>query len=319
MSRKPRIHKPAGFYHVMLRGNNGQDIFFTESDRYRFCLFLQEGTLRFGHYIHAFCLMTNHVHLVIQPGITPLSQIVKRLASCYAMYINRVHARIGHLFQGRFKAILVDDSKYLAELIRYIHLNPVRAGMVKAPEGYLWSSHQTYLGLNHIPWLTQETLMKKFDNSATHSARKCYLAFINEGIGLPIPKEVYLGFYRGAIVGDNKFSDEIAKAVRLSEKQNSQLTTIDILNQVASLLEISVAAMQSRAKQSRLAQGRGIAALITKEHPGLTIQALANELNKDPDALSKSAIAVETMAIQDEKLKEAIDKIRQQLAKVSQD
>ena len=119
MSRKPRIHRPGAFYHVMLRGNNGQDIFFSDGDRSRFCLLLQQGIERFKYRIHGFCLMRNHVHLVIQAGALPLSPIMQHLASCYARYINHSQQRIGHLFQGRFRAILVDAEslKELADML----------------------------------------------------------------------------------------------------------------------------------------------------------------------------------------------------------
>ena len=125
--RKPRIHRPTFFYHVILRGNNGQQIFFSDIDRCRLCFIIQQGVERFDHRIHGFCFMSNHIHLIIQTGNVQLSKIMHHLGSRYARYINRTHKRIGHLFQGRFKAILVDEDNYLSELVRYVHLNPVRA------------------------------------------------------------------------------------------------------------------------------------------------------------------------------------------------
>ena len=151
MARKPRIHLPGGFYHVILRGNSGQPVFFTDEDCCRFYLLLQEGTCRFGYRIHAFFLMTNHIHLVIQVGAIPLSRGMQNLSFRYARWINWRKKRTGHLFQGRYKAVLVDGDSYLLELIRYIHLNPVRAGMVTDPEEYLLSGHRAYLGIENLP------------------------------------------------------------------------------------------------------------------------------------------------------------------------
>jgi putative transposase len=145
--RKPRIHQRGSFYHVILRGNNGQDVFFSDKDRCRLCLIIQQGIERFGHRIHGFCFMNNHIHLIIQTEIISLSIIMHHLGSSYARYINHTYKRIGHLFQGRYKAILVAANNYLSELIRYVHLNPVRAGIVSLPENYSWSGHLTYLGL----------------------------------------------------------------------------------------------------------------------------------------------------------------------------
>jgi putative transposase len=146
MARKPRIHLSGGFYHIILRGNGGQDIFLSDADRYRFLLLLQEGTCRFGYRVHAFCLMTNHLHLVLQAGNIPLSRGLQNLSFRYTRWVNGREKRTGHLFQGRYKAVLIDGDSYLLELVRYIHLNPLRAGMVQNPEEYPWTSHPAYLG-----------------------------------------------------------------------------------------------------------------------------------------------------------------------------
>jgi REP element-mobilizing transposase RayT len=137
MARKPRVYFPGALYHVILRGNGGQTIFFDDKDRTRFCFLVQEGIERFGHRIHAFCLMSNHVHLAIQVGEVSLSRILQNLSFRYTRWVNGRQSRTGHLFQGRYKAVLVDADIYLQVLTRYIHLNPVRAGIVKEPEAYL--------------------------------------------------------------------------------------------------------------------------------------------------------------------------------------
>jgi REP element-mobilizing transposase RayT len=140
----------------MLRGNGGQEIFFSQEDRFRFYLLVQEGIERYGHKVHAFCLMTTHVHLAIQVGEFGLPRIIQNLAFRYTRWGNWRQSRTGHLFQGRYKAVLVEADTYLLELTRYIHLNPVRSGIVRIPEDYPWSGHRTYLGLETIPWLTTE-------------------------------------------------------------------------------------------------------------------------------------------------------------------
>jgi len=142
MARKPRVHLPGALYHVILRGNGNQAIFFDEKDRNRFYSLIQEGIERFGHRIHAFCLMSNHVHIAIQVAEVSLSRILQNLSFRYTRWINWRLGRSGHLFQGRYKAVLVDGDIYLKEMTRYIHLNPVRARMVKEPKDYLWSGHR---------------------------------------------------------------------------------------------------------------------------------------------------------------------------------
>lgn len=162
MARRPRLHVPGGAYHVMLRGNGGQDVFFTDQDRLYFYDLVAEGVARFGHRIHGFCLMSNHVHLVVQVAETPLAKIVQNLSFRYTRWINRQQRKAGHLFQGRYKAILVDVDAYLLGLVRYLHLNPVRAGMVEQPEAYRWSGHRSYLGMEALPWLSTEWVLGQF-------------------------------------------------------------------------------------------------------------------------------------------------------------
>jgi len=111
MARRLRYHLPGGTYHVMLRGNDGQDIFFNDRDRSKMCLLIQEGVERFGHRVLAFCFMSNHVHLAIQVGQINLSRIMQNLSFRYTRHINWERKRIGHLFQGRFKSILVDSNR----------------------------------------------------------------------------------------------------------------------------------------------------------------------------------------------------------------
>ena len=180
MARKPRVHYPAALYHVILRGNGGQEIFFGQEDRFRFYLLLQEGIERYGHQVHAFCLMTNHVHLAIQVGEVGLPRIIQNLAFRYTRWVNWRRNRTGHLFQGRYKAVLIDADSYLLELSRYIHLNPVRSGMVRRPEDYPWSGHRAYLGLETIPWLTTDWVLSMFSNRRDR-ARRVYRRFVEEG------------------------------------------------------------------------------------------------------------------------------------------
>ncbi len=164
MARKPRIHLPGGFYHVVLRGNGGQDIFFSAEDRNHFFLLMQRGISRYGHRVHGFCCMTNHVHLLIQVADEPLSKIMQNLSFRYTRWINKHQKRMCHLFQGRFKAILIDADEHLLELIRYIHLNPVRAGLVKQVDDYVWSSHHAYMGKETLPWLTTDWVYGYFSH-----------------------------------------------------------------------------------------------------------------------------------------------------------
>lgn len=162
MARPLRLHVQGGFYHVTLRGNHRQPIFFADADRDLLESILAETLDKVAARIHAYCWMTNHLHLLIQIADVPLSRFVLRLASRYARAVQASLMTTGHLFERRYHAVLVDADNYLLALIRYIHLNPVRAGLASNPAAYRWSSHRAYLGELRRPWLTTSFALRMF-------------------------------------------------------------------------------------------------------------------------------------------------------------
>jgi putative transposase len=146
MAGKPRIHFPGALYHVITRGNRRQGIFLDEKDLQRFLTYLSDCKSKFPFHLYAYALMENHLHLLIEVEEIPLGSIMQSLLFGYTRYFNRRYGQVGHLFQGRYKAILCDKDPYLLELVRYIHLNPVRAKILKRPEEYVWTGHLSYLG-----------------------------------------------------------------------------------------------------------------------------------------------------------------------------
>jgi REP element-mobilizing transposase RayT len=156
MPRKPRIHVPGAFYHVTMRGNHRQDIFFSEDDRRMLSSIAAEVTERYGARVHAYCWMTNHIHIAIQVGDIPLGRVMLVIGSRYARQVQARFKTTGHLFECRYFAVLVDADEYLLQLIRYIHLNPVDVRMAATPDDYLWSSHHVYRGLRDEKWVTTD-------------------------------------------------------------------------------------------------------------------------------------------------------------------
>lgn len=143
-------------YHVTLRGNHRQDIFFTPDDRSLLTYIIRDILVDCGAQLHAYCYMTNHIHALLQVSDTPLSKIMLLIAGRYARRVQRRLDTTGHLFEKRYHAILIDADEYLLALLRYIHLNPVRASLVSSPDEYPWSSHHAYLGTRYEPWVTTE-------------------------------------------------------------------------------------------------------------------------------------------------------------------
>lgn len=198
MSRPLRLEFPGALYHVTSRGNARQDIVADDVDRTQLLASLGHVVARYGWLCHAYCLMDNHYHLLVETPKPNLSQGMRQLNGVYTQAYNRRHRRVGHLFQGRFKAILVEKEAHLLELCRYVVLNPVRAKVVTHPRRWAWSSYRATAG--ETPgsgWLTTEWVLGQF-GQRLRVAQEKYRAFVAEGIGGPRPWEhvrgqIYLG------------------------------------------------------------------------------------------------------------------------------
>jgi REP element-mobilizing transposase RayT len=179
MARPLRITFPGAFYHVTSRGNERKAVFKSIRDRKKFLEYLDSATQRYDALIHAYCMMDNHYHLLLETPSGNLSQIMRHINGAYTTYFNVRRGRSGHLFQGRYKAILVDIDEYAKELSRYIHLNPVRAKIVETPEEYDWSSYQFYIGKQEpARWLYRDFILGYFGKKIA-SAQKGYQKFVN--------------------------------------------------------------------------------------------------------------------------------------------
>ena len=187
MARPLRLEFPGAIYHVTTRGNARAAIFLDDEDRQCFMDVLGECIERFHWLCHAYCLMDNHYHLLIETPEGNLSFGMRQLNGIYTQRFNPRHGRIGHVFQGRFKAILVERESYLLELCRYVVLNPVRAGMVANAAQYPWSSYPAMTGATPTPeWLYTDWLLSQFANDRA-TARRKYAQFVSEGIGAASP------------------------------------------------------------------------------------------------------------------------------------
>ena len=166
MARPLRIEYPNAWYHVMNRGRRGEDIFADQKDYDVFLAILQESAQMFGVRIAAYCLMSNHYHLLLQTPSGNLSRVMRHVNGVYTQRYNRRRTIDGQLFRGRYKSILVEEDTYLLELLRYIHRNPVRAGICQAVEDYRWSSHRGYLSAaKKWDWLDKQALLGMFPSS----------------------------------------------------------------------------------------------------------------------------------------------------------
>lgn len=211
MARPLRLEFPGALYHVTARGNARQAIFLDDEDRHRFLAVLRQVVSRCHLVLHAYCLMENHFHLLVETPEANLSQAMRQLNGVYTQAFNRCHDRVGHVLQGRFKAIVVDRDSYLLELCRYVVLNPVRAKITRKPETYPWSSCRATAGLAPVPpALTVDWVLRQFGRQR-EAAQRQYRAFVAEGIGQEAPWAQVQG---QVLLGSERFVARLTPGLR---------------------------------------------------------------------------------------------------------
>jgi putative transposase len=198
MVRPLRIEFSGALYHVTSRGDGRENIYLDDEDRQRFLSVLAHVCERFNWAVHAYCLMDNHYHLLIETADGNLSQGMRQLNGVYTQSFNRYYNRVGHVFQGRYRAVLVQKESYLLELSRYVVLNPVRAEMVRSAKDWPWSSYRDTAGLRGKPeWLCIDWLLSAFGRNK-RQAMEAYRDFVRQGKGQLSPwqnikNQIYLG------------------------------------------------------------------------------------------------------------------------------
>jgi hypothetical protein len=228
--------------------------------------------------------MTNHIHLALQVGEIPLSRGMQNLSFRYTRWLNWREKRTGHLFQGRYKAVLVDGDSYLLELARYIHFNPVRAGMVTKPDEYRWSGHRAYLGKEILPWLTIDWTLAQFGRSAA-KARAAYLAFVLEGTGEEHRPEFHGAGADSRLLGNDSFMD---KCLSGSGGMVRRLTSQQIADKVCRAYNIELSVLQAKSQQRIASEARAVAGWLARASGCVTLSDIARLVNRDVGSISSS-------------------------------
>lgn len=294
MPRKPRLHVSGGFYHVILRGNHREPLFRTPGDRSYLNVLVGDVADRFELRILAYCWMTNHLHMALRVGDCPLAKPMQRLAMRFSRHIHADAGQVGHLFERRFRAILVDADSYLLALVRYIHLNPVVAGMVTDPWEYRWSSHRDYLGRATAPWVDTDFVLRMF------------------GPTIGVARARYGRFMRSSTGDDLKlFESHESRDTRALEPDPVRVTTPatrsgpvpagsvarESLDQIAARLcaslGISVTELVAPSRERRLSRTRTALAREALAAGAATVSEIARFLGRSPSALAQSLALAE--------------------------
>jgi REP element-mobilizing transposase RayT len=318
MPRKARIDAPGALHHIILRGIDRTAIFRDDTDCENFLARLGHLLIESSTPCLAWALMRNHVHMLLRTGLVPISTIMRRLLTGYAQQFNRRHWRHGVLFQNRYKSILCEEESYLLELVRYIHLNPLRSGAVQdidALRGYPRSGHSALMGKVSREWQEIDYVLRLFGGSV-RQARKAYDLFVAEGVNQGRrPELVGGGLIRSSggwsalkalrtvgmrIMGDERIlgsGDFVQTVLKRAQEQYEKktlarmkgLTLATLIERVGEQLGFVPGDAQSAGKQRKLARGRAIICVLAIEYLGISGREVSRQLNLSPSAVSKLA------------------------------
>jgi putative transposase len=291
MARRPRIHFAGALYHVISRGNRRQGIFRDEKDLKRLLTYLSHCKIRFPFRLYAYALMKNHIHLFLEVERVPLSKIMQSLLFRYTQYFNRQYRQVGHLFQGRYKAIVCDKDAYLLELVRYIHLNPVRARVVKRPEDYVWTGHLSYLGKREEDLIDQSFVLDQLGKDRS-SAKRRYRRFVWDGI-TGGHEEKYYQVKDQRYLGEDAFVERIERGKKESEDWMYEIPLEVISREVARAIGSQEDELHSVRRSRQGSLGRGVVAYLARRISGYRVKEIADHFRRSSVAVSEAIRKVE--------------------------
>jgi putative transposase len=314
MARKLRVEVEGGLYHLIARGNDRQDLFHSPEDRQKFLALLLKEKVRSPFFLYAYCLMTNHIHLLLERQAETVGNIMQRVLGGYSRYYNRRYKHVGHVFQGRHRSILCQSDRYLAELVRYIHLNPVRAAMVKLPEEYPYSSHRAYLGLERDDLTDVDPVLRLF-GSKRASAREQFISYVSAGIGLDASED-FDSPAEGYILGSEEFIDSTIHRIgdtprRRSEHRKNRPKPFDavfLISAVATVFGLSEDKFCGPEKSAKAVLAKEVLILIARER-GCSVTELSLIAGLDTSNISRRHDAAREKLQTDRKLIYAHDQV----------
>jgi len=310
VSRPLRIEYPGAFYHVTSRGNERKMVFQSTRDREKYLSYLESAHERYGAVIHVYCLMGNHYHLLLETPRGNLSQIIHHINGAYTTYFNVKRSRAGHLFQGRFKGILVEKDVYCKELSRYIHLNPVRAGMVKGPSEYPWSSYRYFVGKNKKPqWLTTELVLGDFGGAGKKGYRR-YREYVEGGVGRGL-ESPFKRIIASTFLGSEEFINNIrTQYVEKMEVDKRNIPAIKKILRGPSLEEIEKAVVKVLGDDAVFY--KKMCVYLSHRHSGMRLEEIGAYFGMKGSAVSQLSRRFQERTKRDKGLRGYLDKINRE-------
>ncbi len=310
MARPLRITFPGAFYHITSRGNERKPVFKNRRDRIKFLEYLGTATTRYDARIHIYCLMDNHYHLLLETPSGNLPQVMHHINGAYTTYFNVKHHRSGHLFQGRYKSILIEEDEYAKELSRYIHLNPVRAQMVSVPEDYEWSSYNQYIGKNKLEkWLFRDFVLNYFGKNRS-TAQKGYKNFVNRLTGQEYdnPLKDVIG---SALLGSRDFIHFITDQYLSELSLSKDLPAVRSLLPMLSMQDICRAV--EKVFGDKKSMGRKVKIYLYQKYTGAKLRVIGNQFGIGESGVSQVCKRLEARIAQDKSLSKKIKRIEKKI------
>ncbi len=314
MARPLRIIYPGAFYHVTSRGNEKKDIFKSRRDREKFLEYLSSAAERYGAVIYAYCLMSNHFHLFMQTPEGNLSQIMRHIIGAYTTYFNTKRKRAGHLFQGRYKSVLVEADEYAVELTRYIHLNPVKAGITVKAYEYQWSSYRAYIGTASTPeWLESGFILGSFGKAGSESAsRKNYQDFV-EKLDIETYESPLKSAVGGSVLGSPEFVEEITETHLNERGADKDIPALRHFSKRPPLEEIIEFAREAMKNNEKLA--RQVSIYLCHKYSGAPLKEIAVRFDVGVTAIGEASKRIQKKVEEDKALQKMIDTLTTKINK----
>jgi putative transposase len=279
MARRPRVFAPGLLYHVIVRGNQRRKTFRFDRDYKAYLDRLERYRAKCDVRIYAYCLMPNHVHLLIETGTIPLAKFMQGLQQSYTQHFNRSYRKVGHVFQGRYKAIICERDKYLLALVRYIHLNAVRAKLATRPERYIYSGHNSYLTKGTAKIVEVTPILKLL------GGKKAYERFVLEGIG-ENHNEAYYAVEDQRFLGEEGFGEEIIRGGEENEERKAKKPIETRFKEIARRVDTAPEVLQGKDRRWDISTKRAEAvALLVREY-GYAVSEVAKYLRRDQANIS---------------------------------
>jgi putative transposase len=305
MARAVRLEGEGAVYHVIVRGNERRAVFRDDVDREAYLERLSKVRERFGFRVLAFCLMGNHVHLAIERGATVLSRVMLTLQSAYAQSFNRRHGRVGHLFQGRYKAFLVQKDRHLLALVRYIHENPVKAGLVVRANEYEWSSDRYYRRGKGPDWLDLDVVLPLFGRGRKVAVAR-YRRFMGEKDAEPYED---LKTYAQAIKGDEAFAQRALERAGRKTVARMGLTERGVASVVGKACGFSGEELRGTGRHRPQSRARILSAYLARAEGGISIARMARFFGREESTMVRGVQRLEQELTASEDLRREVARL----------